>query len=520
MAESFQLLYEGWIPVRMKNGGYRELGIEETLTRSHEISEIVDQTPVATVSIHRLLLAIVYRIFDVKDEDAWQKLWRRGLFDPGPINKYLGKWAARFDLFHPKRPFYQDGSISDDEIDASILKLYFFAPGSSRQLIHSLWEAPPAYDAKDVARMVVSFQYYARCGKYDKPSYEAPLNDRVTTIALGDSLFETLLLNLPGRNFIGDLFGETPNDRPAWESDDPIRAEKRKPAGYLDFMTRQVRRIRVLPERGGKIRRVSIKVGSEIEPALALKYETMTPFRIYKENTLSKIQWNEDTLAWRDLHAYLRAFDGEKVKHRPSRISEWAARLVEQKRIDPHKAIRIGAFGTKGDKGRFDFWRQELVPLRAAYFGDEDLMEKVREAVRFIDAAFSAMNGAVKKGTACALAYGLSGVAAERRVSVKKTTEILRTAIRGFASVLEHPFLDLLEYAIDVPKDELMRGWKKTVGIAARSWMDEVLESLSGDVRMAKVAASVRHYFEIFLRKEERDGAVGQGAELHEVHQG
>ena len=56
----FNLVDQPWIPCLQRDSGKpQELSLRDTLTRAHEIRELPDDSPLVTVSLHRLLLAIL-----------------------------------------------------------------------------------------------------------------------------------------------------------------------------------------------------------------------------------------------------------------------------------------------------------------------------------------------------------------------------------------------------------------------------------------------------------------------------
>ncbi len=103
----FNLVDEKWIPVRFPNGTRDELGIKDTLLRAKDIVAIEDSSPLVVASLHRFLLAVLYRALEgPTDIDQAKQLFKAGL----PANKitdYLKKWRDRFWLFDDKHPFYQ-----------------------------------------------------------------------------------------------------------------------------------------------------------------------------------------------------------------------------------------------------------------------------------------------------------------------------------------------------------------------------------------------------------------------------
>ena len=109
---SFNLVDEPWLPVVPLGGAAAEWSLRETLARAHEVREMVDPSPLATVALHRLLLAVVHRGFGPASRTAWHALWSAGRLDPARLDATLDAARPRFDLFDPVHPFYQSTSPS------------------------------------------------------------------------------------------------------------------------------------------------------------------------------------------------------------------------------------------------------------------------------------------------------------------------------------------------------------------------------------------------------------------------
>jgi CRISPR system Cascade subunit CasA len=83
------------------------LGIRETFARAPELLAIDDPSPLVTVAVHRLLLAILHRAHDgPRTIEAWETIWAPGHFGD-PVGTYLKRVADRFDLFDAAHPFGQ-----------------------------------------------------------------------------------------------------------------------------------------------------------------------------------------------------------------------------------------------------------------------------------------------------------------------------------------------------------------------------------------------------------------------------
>src|SRR5436309_116204 len=119
--ETFNLVDRLWIPCVTQAGDSVLYGLLETLSRANKFKEIRDASPLVTVSLHRLLLAVLHRVFGPESPDAWAQMWQRGegKFDTAALEDYLKcpDVYPRFDLFDDEHPFYQTASLPLGQID-------------------------------------------------------------------------------------------------------------------------------------------------------------------------------------------------------------------------------------------------------------------------------------------------------------------------------------------------------------------------------------------------------------------
>ena len=78
MLATFNLIDEPWIPCTMLDGARRSLGLRETLTQAQAIRELGGDSPLEVAALHRLLLAVLHRNFDIGDSQQWGALWESG----------------------------------------------------------------------------------------------------------------------------------------------------------------------------------------------------------------------------------------------------------------------------------------------------------------------------------------------------------------------------------------------------------------------------------------------------------
>ena len=118
MTYSFNLIDEPWIPCFRYDGTPVSCGIVDTLLEAHLLSGLRGDTPLETAAVHRLLLAVLHRIFGPKNRNEWKKLWYEGHFDEDRLKAYLHSQSVvqAFDLFDSERPFFQPRMASNESV--------------------------------------------------------------------------------------------------------------------------------------------------------------------------------------------------------------------------------------------------------------------------------------------------------------------------------------------------------------------------------------------------------------------
>lgn len=269
----------------MSTGSACELSLADALVRAHEIREIFDESPLVTVALHRLLLAILHRNFGPPGRKAWFDLWKRGRWDAKKLSEYFSRWHERFEVFHPERPFYQVPEMDGVSRQPAAILFQEMAAGNNTTLFdHSFEAEQPALPAARAARGLVARQAYSVGFGKSSPFYfsDSPLLRGFTVLVSGENLFQTLALNLvryDEEHPIARSHGR--QDLPAWEQDRPAapRKEGSRPAGYLDYLTWQSRRIHLYPEEDGAFVRFC-----QLQQNLKLSEDApRDPFKCYRK---------------------------------------------------------------------------------------------------------------------------------------------------------------------------------------------------------------------------------------------
>ncbi|MDA8186658.1 MAG: type I-E CRISPR-associated protein Cse1/CasA [Dehalococcoidales bacterium] len=394
MAE-FNLIDEPWIPCIDSSGQRVEHGIRYTLLKAHDLREICDDSPLVTVALHRLLLAILYRAHKgPTDMREWQSLYARGSFAPNDgIDQYLKDWCDRFYLFDDDHPFMQvagldlneynqDGAVKKDKSDG-LMRLAREAPDKGGRILfdHRVGTERPEYELKQIAKMILSAQSFsgtgvASAGKVgDKritptPCQFAPCVEGLVLWLQGESLFHTLLLNLvPGDYDV--------NDKPAWEDNSIVDVSINswnKPitfAGPVQRFATVSRFLRLVDRR-------SVFFTNGLKAAA----DSGDPMKAYSRSDdrqgYQAVKLRADRAAWRDSHTLFSL--NSSVRKSPASLNH-VARLDGDGILVTTAQPRANVVGLATDQGKALLWRHERIPVPLSILGSNDLTEHLGKLI-------------------------------------------------------------------------------------------------------------------------------------------
>src|SRR4029079_16299479 len=87
------------------------MSLRAVLLQTHTLNTVSGETPLETVALLRLLLAVLYRAIELPDEDTWYERWQagNGRFVVDEIDAYLTRPEIyrQFELFGAGPRFFQ-----------------------------------------------------------------------------------------------------------------------------------------------------------------------------------------------------------------------------------------------------------------------------------------------------------------------------------------------------------------------------------------------------------------------------
>lgn len=248
----FSLLEEPWIMVMHLDGQTTKVSLTQALLQAHEIRDLAGESKTQDTAILRLLLAVLHaalgQTHDLKIPSqilqVWGALWQKKQFPPQLIQSYLARWQDRFWLFDPEHPFYQVPNLNGKYYPASKLNGTLVESGHKTQLFSlSSGDYKKRLTYDEAARWLIHIQGFGDCATKKPTPKSSWLGHIGLILAKGNTLFETLLLNLI---LLKDGVEPWGTPKTVWERSKPITEKLREiplPDNPSELFTMQCRRI-------------------------------------------------------------------------------------------------------------------------------------------------------------------------------------------------------------------------------------------------------------------------------------
>ncbi|MEQ1439992.1 type I-E CRISPR-associated protein Cse1/CasA [Fontimonas sp. SYSU GA230001] len=468
----FNLIDEPWIPVRFPDGTRAELGVKETLLRANDIAVIEDPSPLVVASLHRFLLAVLYRALEGPTDIDQAKSWFKAGLPADKIGAYLERWRNRFWLFDEQFPFFQIPDFEPKTWRAwTALAAEHNADNAKVLFDHIDITAAGAVPPAAAARWLLAIQTFALGGgnsdfKYTK---SAPSATAAMVLPIGQALEDTLLLSLVPQNR-----AVLEQDLPVWERE-PESVERLREgiecaiSGHADRYTWRTRSIRLRSDEAGNVDALAFASG--IEHTSDGLQDPMLAYRIDDKKGRLPIQFKERGL-WRDFDSLL-----PDDAHLAPAVIEHAAALTRFTRERFPQSVMV--LGQANDKAKIEYWRMERFALPQALLGDRAIRTEIRQLLSDAKGTQKALWQACKNFARDLLSRG------EREPDPKDVSKFVEQlpATPSYWSRLEAAFHDTLRsYTLEHDPDVIRLDWLKTVRSALREvWAQHAASVSTGD---------------------------------------
>ncbi|MEU9754369.1 type I-E CRISPR-associated protein Cse1/CasA [Streptomyces althioticus] len=303
MTASFSLASAPWIDVwDLDAAASRRVSLHEALTRAHRLYLHVDRSE--SLVLLRLLVAVLDAACGPRDTAEWDDAWKAPTLDTDAITAYLDRNADRLDLFHPERPAYQCGKLTEYARGPQALHPGSLAGDAASLFYPWLDECPPlepgqaaqwllhllTYDVAGIKRAAPG-DPQARGGKlYGAQVGPVAFVTHAHLASPGMTLKDLLWLNLPPQP-------RAAGDAPVWERDTPdVPVRTRAAAGRLDLLTWPGRRIRLHANDEGLVDAVAHHDGDRLDDTWGTvqRLDPMTAWRVSSKGTWAPLTFMDD----------------------------------------------------------------------------------------------------------------------------------------------------------------------------------------------------------------------------------
>ncbi len=409
---TFDLLTEPWLPCTDLDGHSVTLGLRGLLRDAHRLRSIDDASPLATFAIYRFLLALVHRIHgSPQNVGEWRPIWSRGAFDATRTDAYLDRWHDRFDLFHPKRPFYQVGGFTilsgNTPAPTAVARLLpERASGNNATLFdHTNDEHPLALTPGQAARALLVAQTWSlgggkgptsnRFGEHPYSSH-APCVGGLAVMVMRHCLFETLVANLPVTYNSDANRGD---DCAVWERDGYRPPREDTPDGVVDYFTWPARYVRLVPDvREDRLVVAQMHYGQGLVVSREARIKNpFAPLRVPRgeEKGLLSVPLTPDRAVWRDSSALFALPSDDTPDLRP-RVLSFAAQLRVQRELGTGVRLSIACFGLANDKAKPLLWRRDDMSAALRLLDDPDAVQCLSDALSNVEEVWTALRDSLR----------------------------------------------------------------------------------------------------------------------------
>lgn len=501
--DGFNLLHQPWIPCVSARGEPCEVGLLELFRRAHEIRDLAEPSPLARVTMVRMLLAVLYRSHVVDTTEEWQDLWDQPDIANAAVT-YLEKWGDRFDLFSTRFPFYQRTDIDTGGKLVAVTKLsHEFTAGNNKLLFdHSRDDDPPAFTPARAARLLITAQGWSIGGGIaagGRPRFtSASLPKAAALLPLGENLRDTLLLNLVRTGALMQsprrLVRRDSEDRPAWERAGEAQVDERPCEGPADYLTWQFRYLRLQREPDGMVRFMTYSQGEKIAVPSGAEPQ-VDPLHAYTRGNKEEViprGINPDRAVWRDVESLFAQTASSRECFTAPALHELAhnSTMVSRPIPDPVPVL-VAGIAVPGGQPPPDLWCVELFRIPPRLVIDDDAKDILREAVETAKDVAKLLGTAVwvYANTYLKMNDDKSG----DPKAVRALTDALCREVDYWAALEApfHRFLPSLGSDDDAPRQE----WRRAIRLAAIRAFEASLASQDETGRHHRAANAARAAF-------------------------
>ncbi|MBR3016646.1 MAG: type I-E CRISPR-associated protein Cse1/CasA [Clostridia bacterium] len=380
---AYSVLTEPVIPVLWPDGTSSTVGIREAFLRAHEIRDIQGETPLERYALLRLLIAFAMDMLHPRTSYDRRDLLDEGCFDQAVFDQYIAlceQDGPRFDLFDPDHPFMQ--SKYDEELDTKAEKpvasiVHSLPSGNNHVFIdHRPADVHELSPARAFHTVLASYLFCVSGTAGPSSINNTP---PVYAIMVENSLFETIILNMLSEKEASPLpYG---CGTVSWRKGRMVLPkEKVADVSLLEGLTWMPRRITLLPEENGFVRRVCCQAGLDFK-GNDLWNDPHVPKFKKKDETFGTVKPELSRSLWRDAGTLMYDHDSKTV--RQPQALRCLANIFDQDEIPLQIIIR--AVGLITNQAAYTGWTEEELSIPSSLLTRQEQAERFRVDVSYLE---------------------------------------------------------------------------------------------------------------------------------------
>ena len=382
MNRPYSVMKEPVIPVIISNGRLCMENIRDVLCKAHEISDLQCSSPLETIAVFRLLVAIA---MDMTRPQRWmdrQELLEKGRFDSAEVDAYISACESNgpcFDLFDSKHPFMQtafDPKMDEKAIKPVALLSVSLPSGNNHIFLDHRMESAAEMSPGDAFRALLTTYLFCTATTQDYPSginNTPPVYSRI----MGENLYETIVLNMISTREHPSL--PDGYDLVPWRNYKPVIPKQEcVEMTMMEALTWQPRRICLLPDEDGYVRRAAVQQGKNFRGNEVWR-DPHVAYRRTKKGEWVSVKPQAGRALWRDVGVLL-ADKASEYNYPPAVVSR-AADLLD----DYSLPLQIQQVGVITNQASYVSWIEDRLALPICLLNNEILANIARSDTEEIE---------------------------------------------------------------------------------------------------------------------------------------
>lgn len=384
---SFNIIEQGFIPVKYKEKGIKEVSVREAILMAHEIESIITNNVFEKSGMIDFLCTFAMDMIEPERTKDIKSLYNTGRFDETVFEKYISKCENErvgcFDLFAEKHPFlqvkFEKEEIKDNTV-RSVNNIAYCIPTGNNPLLYCNIETvqKPEFSFAECTRALLTVSKFLPAmggsGYYGGVNGDSPYYFFIK----GKNLFETIVLNMVAKDSISNALTYNINPKVAWR-EEVKKSESVNSISLLGGLTYFGRYIELIPNEDGEtVSFVNYSGGPKFTLSYPVWRDPHTAIIKQGEKLKPMKPRDKDIDMWRELGKFIDIKSEDTLPTPVRKLQD----IVEDE--TEYTIMAFSGFNPKG-KGNYHIWKEEELHIPKGILEDVDKRTLYCECINLIE---------------------------------------------------------------------------------------------------------------------------------------